>query len=187
MRDPIQHLLDDHVEIMAEIAKLRAAVADLEARGDAALASARPALAAAGRMMATRLLAHARKEDEALFPAVEEVLGADSSPTAVMREEHREIHAEAARFRETLRELNEVEHPAIVAGGASLRRLTEAGAGSAELARTGAEIVRLLDLHFGKEEQILFPMCRDLLSPARSAEIARHMEAIAMEAPGGPR
>jgi len=178
MLDPVQHLLDEHVEIMAEIAKLRAAVADLEVRGDAALDSARPALAAVGRMMATRLLTHARKEDEALFPAVEEVLGADPSPTRVMREEHREIRAEAVRFRATLRELNEVEHPAIVAGGATLRRLTESGAGAAELARIGAEIVRLLDLHFGKEEQVLFPMCRELLSRERRDEVGRRIEAI---------
>jgi iron-sulfur cluster repair protein YtfE (RIC family) len=184
MHDPVQHLLDEHVDIMRQLAALRAAEADLRAHGDAALERARPALAAVGRMMATQLLTHARKEDDALFPAVEEVLGAGAGPTAVMREEHREIHAEAARFRATLRELNEVEHPAIVAGGATLRRLADSGANAAQLARTAAEIVRLLDMHFEKEEQVLFPMCRELLDPPTLARVAREMETIAAETAG---
>jgi iron-sulfur cluster repair protein YtfE (RIC family) len=182
MSDPLKHLLDDHVEIMRHIATLRTAVADLELNGEIALTRARPALAAVGRMMATQLLAHARKEDEVLFPAVELVLGEGAGPTSVMREEHREIHAEAARFRATLHELNEVEHPAIVAGGAALQRLTESGATAAVLARTAAEIVRLLDLHFEKEEQVLFPMCRELLDKTTLERLGKQMESIAAEA-----
>jgi iron-sulfur cluster repair protein YtfE (RIC family) len=185
MRDPVQHLLNDHIEIMAQVARLRAAVADLEAHGDEALDRTRPALASVASMMATQLLAHARKEDEALFPAVEAVLGEGAGPTPVMREEHREIHAEAARFRATLRELNEVEHPAIVAGGESLGRLVAGRASAAELARTGAEVARLLDQHFEKEEQVLFPMCRELLSPRECEAIGRRMEEIEAESAYG--
>jgi iron-sulfur cluster repair protein YtfE (RIC family) len=182
MPDPVQHLLDEHVDIMRQLAPLRTAMADLVIHGDAALERARPALDAVGRMMATQLLTHARKEDDALFPAVEEVLGAGAGPTSVMREEHREIHAEAARFHATLRELNEVEHPAIVAGGATLRRLTADGAGAAELARTAAEILRLLDQHFEKEEQVLFPMCRELLDAPMLQRVGRQIDAIAAAA-----
>ena len=184
MHDPIDRLLQEHRDIMADVAVLRRAVEDLDVRGDAALPAALPALRSVGRMMATRLLRHARKEDEALFPALERVFGATDGPTAVMRQEHRAIHDHARLFRETLRELNEIEHPAIVAGGATLRTLVEQGGNAAVLARTGAEIVSLLDLHFGKEEDILFPMARAMLSEEDMATVGRGMEAI--EAEGAP-
>lgn len=178
MNDPIDQLLLEHRDIMAEVATLRRAVAALRGRGDAALPDALPALRSVGRMMATRLLRHARKEDEALFPALEQAFGTREGPTAVMREEHRAIHERAGVFRETLRQLNEVEHPAIVAGGATLRTLAEQGADAAALAETGEEIVGLLDLHFGKEEEILFPMARAVLPEEAMAEVGRRMEAI---------
>lgn len=183
MNDPIRQLLEEHVAIMAQVAGLRAAVADLRAFGDEALSRARPALESVGRMMATQLHRHARKEDEVLFPAVEAVLGEGAGPTEVMREEHRAIHERATRFRETLRELNEVEHPKIEAGGDALRRLARSGAGAAELAAVGAEIIELLDMHFRKEEEVLFPMCREMLSGEALAELARRMEELGAEAP----
>jgi iron-sulfur cluster repair protein YtfE (RIC family) len=141
-------------------------------------------------MMATRLLRHARKEDEALFPAIEQALGlpvaspsgAGDGPTAVMREEHRVIHERSWLFRETLRELNEIEHPAIVAGGARLRTLTGGGADAATLAEAGETIEALHDLHFGKEEDILFPMAREALSRDALAAVAERMAAIEAEA-----
>jgi len=182
MHDPIDQLLAEHREIMAEVETLRRAVLDLRARGDAALPGAVPALASVGRMMATRLLRHARKEDEALFPAIEHALGAGGGPTAVMREDHRAIHERATVFRETLRELNEVEHPAIVAGGARLRALAGGGADAATLAETGEQVVSLLDLHFGKEEDILFPMAREALSRDALRAVAERMAAIEAEA-----
>jgi regulator of cell morphogenesis and NO signaling len=172
MDDPIALLLEEHAAIMAEVAPLRRAVADLKRRGEAALPGARAALAAVGEMMGTRLLAHARREDEALFPALEQVFGG-SGPTAVMRLEH-----QAETFRRTLRELEEVEHPAIVAGGEALRTMVAAGASAGALRATGAEIIRLLDLHFAKEEDILFPMARQLLSRQALEEVARRFEAL---------
>lgn len=183
MIDPIDRLLQEHRAIMAELDDLRRAVADLRSGGPAALAAALPALQSVGQMMATRLLRHARKEDDALFPALESALGDDAGPTAAMREEHRVIHDRARLFRETLRELNQVEHPAIVAGGARLRALARPGADPAALAEVGAEIVDLLDQHFGREEHILFPMARELLSRDAMEEVAGRMEAIEAEDP----
>jgi iron-sulfur cluster repair protein YtfE (RIC family) len=137
-----------------------------------------PALEDVSVMMSTDLIAHARREDDALFPALEAAFGSAGGPTGVMREEHRAIHGQAERFRQTLHELNEVEHPAIVAAGARLRTLAAAGAGAAELRVIGATILELLDLHFGKEEDILFPMAREVLSPEEMLAVARKMEAL---------
>jgi hemerythrin-like domain-containing protein len=184
VRDPIDQLLEEHRDIMTEVEVLRRAVARLRDDGDAALPTTLPALRSVGRMMATRLLRHARKEDEVLFPALERAFGTIDGPTAVMRQEHRAIHDRARLFRATLRELNEVEHPAIVAGGGMLRALTDGGGDAAALVETGEEIVSLLDLHFGKEEDILFPMARGVLSDREMEEVGRRMEAI--EAAGTP-
>lgn len=178
MRDPITQLLEEHRAIMAQVEALRRAVRDLESRGDAAVEGSRAALRAAGHMMAGELLAHARREDEALFPALEAVFGTGGGPTAVMRQEHREIHAQAGRFRTTLRELEEVEHPAIVAGGAKLRTVVAAEASAEDLLAASHEVIRLLDLHFAKEEDILFPMARQVLSAEAMAGVAREIEAL---------
>jgi len=178
MRDPIERLLEEHRAIMAKVSDLRRAVADLERRGEAALPDVKPALEALSAMMSTDLVAHARREDEALFPALEAVFGAGGGPTEMMRAEHRAIHGQADRFRKTLHELNQVEHPAIVAAGARLRTLTAASASASDLRAIGESILELLDLHFGKEEDILFPMAREVLSADALRAVSRTMEAL---------
>lgn len=176
--DPIERLLTEHREIRMEIERLKRAVRDLAERGDAAVAGAREPLATVARMMGSTLLEHARKEDDALFPAMERVFGFDGSPTGVMREEHREIRARAELFKKTLHELNEVEHPAIVAGGARLAALAAASAGAGELIEIGERLVELLESHFAKEEDILFPMARGALTAGDLAEVNRRMDEI---------
>jgi regulator of cell morphogenesis and NO signaling len=178
MNDPLEHLLLEHRDILAQAGDLRMAVAELEAGGAAALPDALPLLARAGRMMETQLARHARKEDEALFPALEAIFGADGGPTSVMRQEHREIHGQGELLRRTLYELNEVEHPQIRAGGARLQELAMASGDADSLKATALEIMRLLDEHFAKEEQILFPMAQNLLDEAALAEVGRKIEAL---------
>lgn len=174
----IEHLLHEHRDIMTQVAALRTAVRDLDARGDAALPQALPVLRRIGHMMETQLALHARKEDDAFFPAIEAVIGAGSGPTAVMRVEHKDIHARGELLRRTLHELNEIEHPAIEAGGERLRALAD-GDGSAETLRaTAVEIVELLDAHFGKEEQILFPMAEQMLDAETLTELGVKMEEL---------
>ena len=178
MSDPIQHLLQEHTHIMAQIAELRAAVRDLNLQGDAAVPDALPVFRRIGHMMETQLAAHARKEDEALFPAIESILGADGSPTGVMRMEHTHIHAQGELLRNTLHELNSIDHPKIEAGGEQLRALSAGGAGAAVLRATAEEIIALLDAHFDKEEHILFPMAENLLDTQTLADVAAKMEAM---------
>jgi iron-sulfur cluster repair protein YtfE (RIC family) len=178
VHDPIDQLLDEHRRIMAGLAGMRRAIEDLAAHGDDALARALPALKEAGILMERELIAHARREDEALFPAVEAALGERDGPTSGMRAEHVEIHGQAELFRRTLRELDQVEHPAIKASTARLRELTERGTGAAEAQATGREILRLLDDHFEKEEQILFPMARGLLDADALRAVGERMQAL---------
>lgn len=181
--NPIEHLLQEHRDIMAQVAPVRRAVEDLAAGEGDARVETLPIYQHLGRMMETQLALHARKEDEALFPALEALLGLDGSPTGVMRVEHQDIHAQGELLRRTLRVLNEVEHPAIEAGGERLRALTANGGDAQALLTTAQEIIRLLDAHFEKEEQMLFPMAEQLLDEQALADIGHEIEALTQRMP----
>ncbi|MBI5170566.1 MAG: hemerythrin domain-containing protein [Candidatus Eisenbacteria bacterium] len=173
--DPIARLLSEHQDLMARLEPFRRAVSTApEAADDATLA----ALREGARIMTTDLIAHAKREDDVFFPALEAAVGGAFGPTTVMRSEHASIHAGADEFHATLQELNEVQHPAIVEGGAKLRRLVEDAADPAALRTLGAQLLALIDDHFAKEEQILFPMSRNLLDESQLAVVAREMEEL---------
>ncbi len=176
--NPIEHLLQEHRDIMSQVADLRQAAADLSARGEAALPEALPVFSRIGHMMETQLALHAKKEDDALFPALESIFGTEGTPTAVMRKEHAAIHGQGELLRKTLRELNEVEHPKIEAGGARLKSLAEDGGSAESLLTTAQEIVQLIDMHFMKEEQILFPMAQNMLDSSTLDAVWKRMDAI---------
>ena len=92
---------------------------------------------AATTVLAAIVESHAGLEEELLFQALEPFLGRDAGPLAVMRAEHEEI----ARLLWRIEEADQ-EHEAIVAVEAALAHCRE---------------------HFGKEEQVLFPMALELL------------------------
>ena len=90
-------------------------------------------LKAHARILDAALLSHAHLEESLLYPALEELIG-PMGPLTVMRHEHEAIESE-------------------------LRRISSLG--DADQAR--AALIRLLSVtrdHFGKEEEILFPMAR---------------------------
>jgi regulator of cell morphogenesis and NO signaling len=176
-KDPIDRLLEEHVELQRRFAPLRAALRTLESGHRADLDATLPALREVSRVMSTDLIAHAKREDEILFPAVERALGDGFGLTQVMRTEHVEIHHGTDLFRDTLRELHEVDHPAIVAGGETLRVLIEQGGDAARLRQVCATLLDQIDRHFEKEEQILFPMSREILDARSLRDVALEMEA----------
>jgi iron-sulfur cluster repair protein YtfE (RIC family) len=176
--DPVQHLLDEHRRIMDQVADLRGVVADLGKRGDAAVADAMPVLGRIGRMMETELALHARKEDEAFFPALEAALGEPGGPFQVMRAEHEAIYGEGERLRRTLHELHDVEHPRIEAGAERMRALAVTGGPAAALKANAEEIILLLDAHFRKEEEVLFPMAPSLLDARALDDVGGRIEAM---------
>lgn len=129
--NPVEHLLAEHREIMADVDRLRAVARTLTERGEAALPESLPVLRRFGDMMHGTLARHALKEDEALFPAMEAVFGAEGTPTFVMRREHQAIHAQGELLRRTLHDLNQVEHPAIEAVGEKMEEMLRTQASSA--------------------------------------------------------
>lgn len=178
--NPIEHLLAEHKTIMAQVADLRNAVADLSVRGDAALPEVLPVLGRVGRMMETELALHAKKEDEALFPALERIFGEQGGPTYVMRIEHKEIHGQGELLRRTLHELHDIEHPQIEAGKDKLKEMAVKGGDAASIKANAEEIIRLLDMHFGKEEQILFPMALNMLDDSVLKEVGKKIEGMTL-------
>lgn len=178
-RDPIERLLAEHAELLSRLAPLRATLGALREQAaepdDAQLAVLRDGT----RVLTTDLIAHAKREDDVFFPAVEQAIGGFFGPTSVMRREHADIHDGAGRFLDTLHELHEVQHPAIVAGGEQLTALVHGGAADAGVLRVlGTQLLDLIDDHFAKEEQILFPMSRNLLDALQLEQVARELDAL---------
>jgi hemerythrin-like domain-containing protein len=173
----IEQLLDEHAFIMDRLVDLRGVVADLATRGATAVPAAGPVIDQACHLLDTVLAHHARKEEEALFPAMERVIGAHG-PTAVMRMEHQGIHDQGALLRATLRELNEVEHPRLEESRKVLQQSVADGAGASTLRAHAERVLELVDQHFYKEEQILFPMAERLLERSALDEVAALMQAI---------
>lgn len=177
-QDPIDRLLAEHADLMSRLEPLRRMVRE-QSQGEPSAAGAAPAvLRDAARLLNHDLIAHARREDEVFFPAVEAVMGESFGPTAVMRSEHVEIHAGAQQFRATLHELQDVQHPAIVAGGAKLAEVLEGGASATELLAMARQLLELIDDHFAKEEQVLFPMSRQFLDAAQLRGVAEKMDLL---------
>mgnify|MGYP001619910596 FL=1 len=52
------------------------------------------------------------------------------------------------------------------------------GGGAEALRENAEEIIRLLDMHFGKEEQILFPMAENMLDDETLAEVGKKIEGM---------
>ena len=110
----------------------------LDRLASGSFASAEEARAEAA-LLAAGLATHAQIEDDLLFVALEQHLGPNGGPIAVMRAEHAEVEG-------------------------TLERLTRAE--DVEQARTlSTHLASVAREHFAKEEQVLFPMAEQLLGP----------------------
>ncbi len=106
-----------------------------------------------GAMLASALAPHAHIENDVLFPAIEEKIGA-GGPTTVMRHEHIQIEGMLEQLSEFASAHDEIE--------GSLAQLPKAN--DAEQARRLMQDVLLAARnHFAKEENVLFPMADQML------------------------
>jgi len=94
-----------------------------------------------GAMLTAALASHAHLEDELLFIALEAHLDPHFGPLAVMRMEHNEIEGSLQRLQE-------------------VQDLTEAK----NLLLHAVQVARA---HFAKEEQVLFPMAKQMLAESK--------------------
>src|SRR5690606_17118878 len=89
-----------------------------------------------------RLIPHARAEEEVLYPAVEQAMGAPGA-TATMVADHREVVARTDRLEASAADIVE--------------RWPDADA-VADLHRQLAGLSAIIELHFRKEEEVLLPV-----------------------------
>ncbi len=109
------------------------------------------------------LMVHMRKEDEVLYPALEEFLPRDIGPLMVLRTEHDDICSNFNRM-------------------VKAYELMALGNTNAEVIRKflyfGRTLLQLLRDHSYKEERVLFPMVARLLKPEMDTRIAADMETL---------
>ncbi|MGP3561423.1 MULTISPECIES: hemerythrin domain-containing protein [Geobacillus] len=98
---------------------------------------------------------HSEREEGVLFPMMAEYIGRTSGPIAVMEYEHEQAKARLSMFLEKTTHLPETVD--------SEQALTLAGA--------VIEAHHILDEHFMKEENVLFPMAERLLSAEEKEEL----------------
>lgn len=99
---------------------------------------------------------HRRKEEEVLFPAIGRYVGVEGGPIGCMLHEHE-------------------EEKGLVA---AMRAAAQEPGSDAKLRATALRFVDFLRTHIRKENEILFPMCERMLSPAEKEEVFSGMRAI---------
>lgn len=155
-------LREEHQELFPHIEFLRA-VADMV--GEIPTTALRHELDAAYDFLLHHLIPHAEAEDAALYPVVDEVMGAPEA-TATMRRDHVEI-ARLVRDLDRLRmqmgndNLTDVQ-------AKTLRRILYG-------------LYTLIQVHFAKEEEIYLPLLDKHISPEKAHEIFEAMGAAAEE------
>ena len=141
--DPIAALYDEHEAALRELERLRLAASRLAEPGS--IAEIEKAL----RFLETEIRAHNQWEEDHLFPKLELYTG-PHGPCMVMRSEHRQLWGLYDHLEPVL---------AVVKQG------TAGPEERAQLSRLALSIVDLLVQHIAKENQILFPMAKQVLRP----------------------
>jgi len=148
-------LRDEHKELLPHIESLRTTADSIEDHHAGVI----PGLDEAVEFLAHHLLPHAQAEDAALYPKVDELMGAPGA-TATMRRDHVEVAgliAELGRLRDAL------EAEPSPAQLRSLRRLLYG-------------LYAIVSLHFAKEEEIYLPILDSGLSAEDAATMFESME-----------
>ena len=165
MRESLmQPLRDEHAGLWPHVDGLRAAG---DAIGSEPLAQVRGLVDDSYEFLVHHLIPHARAEDEALYPAVQRVMGA-SEATATMSRDHVEVDKLTHELGDLRRELLAVDTL------------------SDELARSLRRVLYglygLVGVHFAKEEEVYLPLLEGRLSPEEASALFAAMHAAATSA-----
>lgn len=163
MSRPTQPLRDEHRELLPQVEALRS-TADMV--GDAAPSELLRAIDSAHAFLTQHLIPHAQAEEDALYPAVQRVMGSREATATMSRD-----HAEVARLTDELAALRgEIAAAALTTGRArSLRRVLYG-------------LHAVLRLHFVKEEEVYLPLLDAALTPEAAQSIFQQMEEAAARA-----
>ncbi len=151
----LDELQNDHQHGLRELNKMLQAGRELQAQGFSQ--ATYEVLSAAANFINCDIRTHNQKEEDVLFPALEAQIG-PGGPTTVMRSEHQQLWSALDKLETILRALPQ-DH------------------GNSRLISNAAELSSfihgLLTQHIYKEDNILYPMAREILTSWHVEEINR--------------
>jgi len=109
MHDPVDALAHDHGHLSALLVELRTTLTRVD-KGDAAFEECVPELEHAAEVLRDAMIEHFAREEEALFPFVEERLPSLREKAASVRADHDPVCARSARLCGTFRRAANVGH-----------------------------------------------------------------------------
>lgn len=154
-KDPVEIFLEEHREGLQHLARLEQAAASIQANGFST--EAIEEMIEAVRWMNTDVRAHILQEERYLFPMIERH-GSDL-PEA-MRNDHHELRGAFSQFMEILQEIE---------------RGRMRGSSIHEIVQISLHIVTTMRNHINREDKLLFPLAKRLLSPEEMALVAQKM------------
>ena len=141
-------LREDHQALEAQVGALEAAL-----KIDVAASERRTALRWIVRTLGPALGLHLKREEETLFPALEELSGKETSAIEILKEQHRELRLALKNLATLLENPGPMDWEGI--------------------AVAGREIVDLLEDHERKEDQLLINVLDSSLKPQELMALAR--------------
>jgi len=161
--DPIGVLVEEHQVFLRRLADVRTGL-QRTAPGERGRAGVSTGMATFADFLAQDVDGfHGRKEEEGLFPVLVRHIGSEGGPVGVMLEEHEVLRHHQRTIASNVPRLE--------------RDLEAVEAWTAVSAATDA-VDRLLAFHIEKEDQVLFPMARAVLTPAEMSEVAQICQEI---------
>ena len=153
MLDPLQMLMDEHKIALKQLDILDRAAEEIREKGFSVPVWEK--LSHATQFIADDIRAHNQREEDFLFPELEKSLP-PGGPVEVMRAEHRQLWEGYGQLTDTT---------------AQIRVNPEDNRIKDELAKSARFITDLLSNHIYKEDNILFPMARRVLTNEQLNEI----------------
>ncbi len=157
-----QPLRDEHKELFPHVETLKTAADQVS---EVLSKRARLDIEEAYAFLAHHLLPHAYAEEQALYPAVQKVMGSPLA-TATMSRDHVEVGRLTEELKGLLPPRDSVLSPAQAAG---LRRVLYG-------------LYALVKVHFAKEEEVYLPLLDARLTSAEAGQMFEAMEAAAESA-----
>ena len=155
--DPIELLMKEHEEGMKYLRQLGNAADYIKANGFSFEAFEQ--MAEAIRFIDTDIRRHNEKEEQYLFPLLERHV---DGPPQVMRSEHRELWKAFNKLRECIKDME---------------NLHIYGTSIPELVQCANTVVDLLGNHIAKENEVLFPMAKNVLTDAEYDRLRTNLSA----------
>jgi regulator of cell morphogenesis and NO signaling len=152
---PLQRLRQEHTALRKAMEDYQQVAASIVAAPDEGGSERFAALYDQIARFKQELKAHARREDEVLFPMMARYIGREAGPIAVMEYEHEQAEQQLQRFLEEGEAFVPEQIPTVT--------------------RYALEAYETLVQHFAKEEQVLFPMAEHLLSAEEKTELDRRI------------